>query len=248
MPLVLKKRTAITPNQEIQNIDVVGITPRYTEFIKAWYTNCDQKNMFGFIRGWYEKLFKVFPPEQPLPLLRTRIEYELLMNDWREYVKGDSNRKIPETILKNYEASKNFKLQNLNGMVGQYVRAEIARGEDMKKATKQVKQVVKKEAVAKAKETKKMTVTQAYEMQFKANATQKVSDELLAKNMCSLFPEKKKYTTADIRAVRGMYNRGALSTQNGVAPTSKSVSYDIAKAVVGKPQVIVKKKIVIKKK
>lgn len=247
MPLVLKKKLKLLQ----QNIDGNVLTPKYTGFMKEWYTNCNQTNVFSFLSSWYEGLFGCFPPKQPLEMIKLKIEYELLVRDFEV-----AKVALPPRLKANWEASRDFKLDKLQGVTRGYTEFQVKQqgvGEMVKAKAKEAKVSAKKE--------KKMSVTGYYEHLFAGNHTHKLSDFQLAKEMCEQFPNKKKYTAEDIKAVRGMYNRGKLSTQKGgVRPETQSVSYTntskepvvsrtaVVKKMLGKPQPIVKKKVVVLKK
>lgn len=249
MPLKLKKRCETLPSKENQNTDIVR-TPSYAEFIKLWYANCNQRDIFGFIREWYEKCFNVFPPEKPMELLKLKIEYELLYRDFliaeKLLKKTNPDYKIPQNVINNWEASRDFNVAKLKGVTKGYTEHQI-KLQGVEKMVQAKKKVEKKEAKA----LPKLTVTGEYEGLFRNNNLGKLNDKQLAQAMCKQFPNKKAYTEEDIKTVRGMYNRGKLSTQKGVVPQEKSIAYtglEKGKVIVAPAQKVTKKKVVLKKK
>lgn len=274
MPLKLRKKMPVTANPENPSIKTpvepanVPI-PKYWEFLKGWRENSDARNSFGFIREWYER---VFGPEEnqvvweyPLAVIRTKIEYELLMRDWKEAKRAFPQLVIPEKIIANWEASKRFDSEALNGMVGHSVRAEIQMEggtEQMEKQKAKVEKIEKK-AIKEAEKKARVTVDGEWLRLLEANFTLKKPDQVLAEEMRKLFPAKKAYEVKDVRRARTVYNSGKLGPQKGIAGP-KSVSYDtvekpkeVVKTVATKTAVakvanpaqkVTKKKVVLKKK
>ncbi len=239
-------------NSDSLLIETKVASPLYTEFIQQWYKNCNERLIYGFLREWYEKTFEELPPEKPLVLIKLKIEYELLMRDWLEAKKVLKDLKIPKIIQENWQASKNFDTSKLKGITKGFTEFLIKQEKGEQTMVKQKAQTKKIEVKqAKQKEIRK-TVTGEYEYLFRTNRS--MTDKELAEYMCKQFPNKKKYTVEDVKAVRGIYNRGKLSVQNGVKPTTPAVCYDanqVSKKAIEKvlgPAVKVIKKVVLKKK
>ena len=86
-----------------------------------------------------------------------------------------------------------------------------------------IKKLVK-ETVTTSKQGKvaKETVAQTYIRLFEANETKKLNDVELAAELCKAHPDKKKYTPADVNAVRSLFNNGKVSGMKG-KPKVRSV-------------------------
>ena len=187
--------------------------PKLKEFQMIIATNVP-KHHWGIIREWSEKLFGEFPnPDVHHQMLMLRIQYELLRQD---YV--DQKVAIPERVNHNIIASKFYEIERLAPSL-RGIMESLTKGENMSTATKKVAinrivgkpvPVTARPAVVKAN---KETVTQTYIRLFSENATAKLSDAQLASEMCKAHPDKKKYGVEDIKSIRSMYNRGALSGQ-----------------------------------
>lgn len=76
------------------------------------------------------------------------------------------------------------------------------------------KKVSQENAKAVAKENpKKGSVTRSWIKLMEEQPKAKRTDSAIAAEMRSLFPQKKKYTEADVVSVRSLFNRGKLAGQ-----------------------------------
>lgn len=199
--------------------------PKLMEFQRE-ISNADPKHIWGILRTWHEKLFNEFPnPEVHYQMLMLRIQYELVRLDYVE-----QKIVIPERLRQNIIASKHYDITRLVPSL-KGIMESLTKGENMATTVKKTPVVNRVASTSKnpaakvsspaTKTNSKETVTQTYTRIFQENATKKLSDVDLAKAMCTAHPDKKKYSIADIKSVRGMYNRGALSGQKG-APVTPS--------------------------
>lgn len=227
--MLLKRKIVhpiVTSAREIESeIGLVNLA-KLREFQKE-ISLADPKHIWGILRSWHEKLFNEFPnPEVHYQMLMLRIQYELTRLDYVE-----QKIVIPVRLNQNIIASKHY---DINGLVPSLkgIMESLTKGENM--ATTTVKKTVstnrvpgavaKSPVVAQVTKTGKVskeTVTQTYTRIFQENAKKKLNDIQLAAEMVKAHPDKKKYSVADIKSVRSMYNRGVLSGQKG-APASAS--------------------------
>lgn len=231
--LKLKKRLVLKKKPSVNLVSNDDTPPRpkmirFYEFVDSFRLNNNIQQVVGCIREWYEKVFDEFPPldKYPLELIKTKIQYELVSRDHEE-----AGIPLPPQVLKNYEASRDFNLDGFTGNMKTLIQISINNegGEvQMGKVTKVAKSQKKKETKAKARAAKASaeTVTQTYERLFKENFKKKFKDARLAELVCKAHPNKKTYMDKDIRSVRSLFNCGKLTTQKGIAPKTKSVSFD----------------------
>lgn len=174
-------------------------------------SSTDPKHHFGLLREWFEKLFNEFPnPDVHPQMIILRIQYELVK---RDYTAQDIP--IPTRVEQNWIASKHYNIEKLAPSLRNIMQS-LVNGTQSKGETMATTAAVKNRVTGKIppqKQTKE-TVTQSYIRLFSENITKKLTDEVLAAEMCHLHQGNKKYTAADINIIRNMYNRGKLSGQS----------------------------------
>lgn len=250
--VVLKSKLPSDSSSQKTNSTTIQ-TPLFTAYSNEWRLNSDIRNCFSFLRKWYEDLFNEFPPEQPLELIHTRIQYELLIRDYL-----NAKIPIPKAIKNNYEASREFDIEKLTPNLRKLLKANLKTGgeERMAKEKKAVKAEVKKDTVAKAAAVKKprISVDETYYNFLSVNHTKKLTDDQIAAEMRKLFPNKKPYQAKDVKAARTAYNGGRLSKEQKGKPSEVSVAYGeerAGKAIPVNPKketATLNKKVVLKKK
>lgn len=200
---------------EIAKETKTATLPKLAEFQKE-ISSADPKHIWGILREWHEKLFNEFPnPAVHYQMLMLRIQYRLVELDYIE-----QKIVIPTRLNQNIIASKHYEIDRLVPSL-RGIMESLTKGESMSTTT--VKKSVpvnrvssstsKPVAQVKQPSAGKETVTQTFIRIFQENVTKKLSDAQLAQAMRTAHPDKKKYEVTDIKSVRGMYNRGALSGQ-----------------------------------
>ena len=178
----------------------------------------------------YRALFGTEPPNAMLCLIQAKICYRL------QYVYNKSaGIKMSPAFLKNYEASQKLNIEAFDDSMKQHVLSSIKQEQKqgdqnvIEKAKKKLtlKNVGKKiaEIVVSHNKTKSERPGAVFVHLFATNATAKLTDEQIAKEVVKRCPGAKKYTAADVKGYRGGYNRGVLSGQ-AEKPSNVSVSYD----------------------
>ncbi len=219
----------------IEGQKIHEITDEYLQYYHTAYRlrRDDEVAYRQFLHRTYVELFHENPPfDVYWQQVHILLGYSIIRKGYE-----DRGVPVPVDLQKKYESALGFELSELP--VSEYCQGiECTKeGNKMKvkkvkrskeKVTKKVAKASTKKVIAKkpaVKPEKKVTVTGKYEQLFRDNTKTKLSDAKLAQEMRKAFPNKKKYDADDVASVRGMYNRGALSTQAGTPPKTKSVKY-----------------------
>lgn len=174
-----------------------------------------------FVAQTYREVFpnQPYPEERPIKLVALATAYELQVRGYRR-----CGLEVPAKILRNHKAFINFNTTQLDENMQFLVKLNNQEGETMKTAkVVPVKKAPKLSADAKAKENVtakakekpvRPTVANTYISLFERVAKgEKLTDAQIAEQLRKAFPDKKKYTETDVRAVRSLYNNGKIAGQ-----------------------------------
>ena len=96
--------------------------PRYYEFSGEFMKSNNKKEICGFLRTWYEKVFNEFPPwdKQPLELIKLKIAYELISRDYEQ-----TRKVMPARVQQNYEAARDFNIKGFSKNMRDLVEVQL---------------------------------------------------------------------------------------------------------------------------
>ena len=166
----------------------------------------------------YKEVFgKEAPSGVMLSLLQAKIGYRL------EYVQFKSSGvKIPTKFMQNYEAAQKLDLEGFDDSMKHYLTSSI------KQENKNMKKKLTVGGLKNVGEKTKVKLERpgaVFVHLFATNATAKLTDEVIAKEILKRCKTTKLYTAKDVKGYRNGYNNGKLTGQKG-KPSVLSVSYD----------------------
>ena len=118
--IILKQRKPDSDSAHQNNESVLKLLNEFT-YAKASLPNY-KKQIAGFIREWYEKIFNKFPPwkEQHIEMIILKIEYKLFKKDY-----DNANLFLSPKTLQCYKASQKFNIEGLAKNMRSIMKAKI---------------------------------------------------------------------------------------------------------------------------
>ena len=206
MKVKLKKKKMVLSKTETASSDLpktVVEKPRFNAFADLYRAADSFPAKHRVLSQYYDKIWGKTIPDKPLELVRTKISYELLRQDYEA-----AGEKVPTKVLQNINASARYDLEGLTKATRQLVQINL--NQEKGEST-----MVKKNAKGAAAS---VGVAHLYLEVFDKQASRQWTDDQIAsfiKEKTGTIPSAK-----NVASYRCMYNQGSIRGQ-GKKPKEK---------------------------